>query len=184
VFTGAEADILVNTDNQLAQLGAGLLVTWNGAGFDLPYVARRAEMLGIELGLDLTDDPRRRSTRDPQRRSVRGSWHDLIHLDGYLLYRADVGRSLGISCGLKPLARFVGLEPVELDRRTLHLASQEQVAEYVASDARMATALVRRRMPAARSAADFPPPRIPDLRAADAHVPSSGRSVREAGAHR
>ncbi len=150
VFTGAEADILRRTDELLARLGAGLLVTWNGASFDLPFVARRADILCVELGLDVTHDPDRRSNREPDRRSVRGSWYELVHLDGYLLYRADVGRSLGISCGLKALARLVGMQPVELDRTALHLASEEDVTAYVASDARVAAELVRRRMPAAR----------------------------------
>jgi len=156
VHIGDERDILRRTDALLSSLGRGLLVTWNGASFDLPYVARRAQLLDVPLGLELTDDPGRRSHREPDRRTVRGRWHSLVHLDGYLLYRADVGRSLGLSCGLKPLARLVGMSPVEMDRARLHLASEEEVTRYVASDARTAVEMVRRRMPAARSQADLP----------------------------
>ena len=156
VITGDEREILRRTDEILASMPQGVLVTWNGAGFDLPFVARRAEMLGVATGLQLVEDPSRRSRREPDRPAVRGRWHALVHLDGYLLYRADVGRRLGLSCGLKPLARFVGMEPIELDREALHLASAADVEAYVASDARTAVALVRRRMPAALAIADHP----------------------------
>lgn len=156
VILGGERDILERTDHRIAELGPGLLVTWNGAGFDLPFVEHRARLAGLELGLLTTEDPVRRRPREPARSAVRARWHDLIHLDGYQLYRADVGRTLGLSCGLKPLARLVGLSPVELDRTTLHTQEPEEVAQYVASDARIAAELVRRRMPAALTMADWP----------------------------
>lgn len=156
VILGSEREILERTDRRLAELGPGLLVTWNGAGFDLPFVEHRARVLGLELGLRTTEDPFRRNRRDPARSAVRARWHDLVHLDGYQLYRADVGRTLGLPCGLKPLARLVGLSPVELDRTTLHTQDIDDVAQYVASDARIAAELVRRRMPAALTMADWP----------------------------
>lgn len=156
VLTGTEEAILVGVDQLLASIPAGYLVTWNGASFDLPFVARRAQMLGLDLGLDIHDDPARGSSRDPDRPGVRGSWHRLVHLDGYLLYRADVGVNLGISCGLKPLARLVGMDPIELDQSKLHLESEEAVAAYVASDAKTAVDLVMRRWPQAASVADAP----------------------------
>ncbi|MCZ7629720.1 MAG: hypothetical protein M5U19_12010 [Microthrixaceae bacterium] len=159
VILGSEREILERTDRRLSELGPGLLVTWNGAGFDLPFVKHRAQVLGVELGLETTEDPVRRSPREPGRSAVRARWYDLVHLDGYQLYRADVGRTLGLSCGLKPLARLVGLSPVELDRATLHTHGIDELAQYVASDARMAAELVRRRMPAAVSMADWPLPR-------------------------
>jgi DNA polymerase elongation subunit (family B) len=93
VLTGPEAAILSDIDRLVAELPAGFLVTWNGSGFDLPFVARRAEILGVPLGLDHVDDPSRASRRDPGRRVVRGRWHRLVQLDGYLVYRADVGRA-------------------------------------------------------------------------------------------
>lgn len=158
VLTGAEEDILGGVDKLLASIPSGYLVTWNGASFDLPFVARRAQLLGLDLGLELHDDPARGSGRDPGRPGVRGSWHHLVHLDGYLLYRADVGVTLGLSCGLKPLARLVGMDPVELDLSRLHLESDEAVSAYVASDARTAVDLVMRRWPQAASVADAPLP--------------------------
>lgn len=162
VVLGEERDILERADHRIAEFGPGLLVTWNGAGFDLPFIEHRARMLGLELGLRTTEDPVRRSRREPARSAVRALWHGLVHLDGYQLYRADVGHTLGLSCGLKPLARLIGLSPVELDRTTLHTQEPDEVAQYVASDARIAAELVRRRMPAALTMADWPLPTSED----------------------
>lgn len=155
VYDGTEAELLTAVDRRLRELAGGILVTWNGSAFDLPFVAHRARLLDTPIGLVTAEDPVRRSRRDPDRPAVRGRWHRLVHLDGYQLYRADVGRTLGLSCGLKPLARLAGLQPVELDRSCLHLAGAESVADYVASDARIAAELVRRRMPHALSMADY-----------------------------
>ncbi|HAI65662.1 MAG TPA: hypothetical protein DCM13_12335, partial [Acidimicrobiaceae bacterium] len=77
---------------------------------------------------------------------VRGRWYRLGHLDGFQAYRADVGQNLPISCGLKSLAKFVGLEPVEVDRRRIHELTPEEMHEYVLSDARLARQLVERRV--------------------------------------
>ncbi len=63
------------------------------------------------------------------------SWHAHRHLDGYRVVRADVRRTTGLSCGLKALARVVGLATVEVDRERLHLLPDEVVRDYVASDA-------------------------------------------------
>jgi hypothetical protein len=157
VFDGEESRILREVDDLLAGLPPGLLITWNGAAFDLPFIESRARRLGIPLGLRTSPDPGRVSRRDPARVSVRARWHELVHLDGYLIYRNDVGRCLGLSCGLKSLAHLVGLGPVELDRERLHTADPLSVRRYVSSDARCAAALVERRMPHALRAADFPP---------------------------
>ena len=155
VLTGAEAQIIADTDRILAGLPAGYLVTWNGSTFDLPFVRHRARELGLRIGLETVDDPARRFRDEPGRPAVRGRWYDLVHLDGFVLYRADVGVNLHLSCGLKPLAKLVGMTPVELDQSQLHLESDEDIAAYVASDARTAVALVLRRWPSAQRVADF-----------------------------
>ena len=81
---------------------------------------------------------------------------------GPTLYRADVGRSLGFPCGLKPLSRLVGLAPVEVDRSCIHLLDDAALEAYVASDARLARELVLRRWPVAERATDGCHPRPPD----------------------
>jgi hypothetical protein len=156
VYDGDESTLLTEVDARLAALAPGVLVTWNGGAFDLPFIADRAGQLGLDLGLVIRHDPTV-SARDPlpgHPGSYRGRWYDHGHLDGYRLYRADVGRSLGISCGLKPMAKMVGLGPVEVDVTQLHLLSRDEVAAYVASDARMARALVTRRLPHALASID------------------------------
>ncbi|HZU71479.1 MAG TPA: hypothetical protein VE990_01790, partial [Acidimicrobiales bacterium] len=57
VMTGPEKRILANLDDKLARLPDGVLVTWNGSSFDLPFIADRAARLGLRLGLQLRLDP-------------------------------------------------------------------------------------------------------------------------------
>ncbi len=133
---GGESAILRRLDDLISSLSPGALITWNGTRFDLPFIARRAEMLGIELGL-----------RHPRGRAT---WFRQAHIDGYLLFRADVGDSVHLSCGLKPLAKFVGLPVIEVDRRRIHELSTAECRAYVASDAHLARALVERRWATAR----------------------------------
>jgi len=154
VFDGPEPSILRSTDALLATLTPGLLVTWNGGRFDLPFLRRRAELVGVPIGLVL--EPRR-ATVAPHKNwdeAVRGRWHHHDHLDGYQLFRADAGRQSGISCSLKNLARLVGLPVVEVDRAAIHRLSSTELTEYVVSDARLARQLVERRLPHALAWSD------------------------------
>ena len=57
VFSGRESTILFDVDQRLRGLPAGVLATWNGAAFDLPFLADRAARHGLELGLRLQFDP-------------------------------------------------------------------------------------------------------------------------------
>lgn len=137
----------------LAAAGPGVLVTWNGSGFDLPFIASRAAALGLPIGLRTVHDPTIAGRHDPlpgHPGRVRATWHGHRHIDGYQAYRADVGQVLAVSCGLKSLARFVGLPVVEVDRAAIHELSERERRDYVASDAFLARALVARRADAAR----------------------------------
>ncbi len=130
-----EAGLLRELDARLRDLAPGVLVTWNGRGFDLPFLRARADLLGVPIGLR-TDD-----------RTGESSWFDHRHLDGLRPYRADVGRTFGLSCGLKALARLVGERPVEVDRERIHELGRRDLHDYVLSDARLARSLVARRWP-------------------------------------
>ena len=148
VFDGPEVEMLAAVDAHLAGLTPGVLTTWNGAFFDLPFLADRAAHHGVALGLRLTLDQRIPSRRDPlpgHRGAYRACWHGHRHLDAYQLYRSDVGPTLGISCSLKAIARLVGLTPVEVDRARIHDLAPDALAAYVASDARLARLLAERR---------------------------------------
>jgi len=149
VLTGDEIEVIAGVDHLLAELPEGVLVTWNGARFDLPFLATRAERSGVRTGLRLGPP----ATAGAHRRRA-AAWYGHRHLDGLGMYRSDVGRVLGLSCALKSLARLVGEPPVEVDRARIHELGPAELREYVLSDARLARSLVLRRWPAAHDWVD------------------------------
>src|SRR3546814_5141484 len=42
LFDGPEDELLAGLDERLAELPPGVLATWNGSAFDLPFIADRA----------------------------------------------------------------------------------------------------------------------------------------------
>ncbi|HSL57769.1 MAG TPA: 3'-5' exonuclease [Acidimicrobiales bacterium] len=160
IFTGDEASLLRELDARLAEIEPGVICTWNGGAFDLPFIADRAAAHGVPLGLRLELDPHivvRGRALPGHRGAYRGAWHAHAHLDAYRVYRADVGPAIKISCGLKSIARFVGLVPVEVDRTRIHQLDQEALHAYASSDARLARVLAERRWPSARRSIDRTP---------------------------
>lgn len=157
VFDGPERSIISRLDATLAELPPGVVITWNGAAFDLPFLADRAERLGLPIGLRLRPGVATGRRSDPlpgHDGAYRATWHAHRHLDGYRLFRNDVGRALRLPCGLKSLARLVGVPAIELDASRIHDASPDDVRAYVTSDARVARVLVHRRWPAAMAFID------------------------------
>lgn len=160
VFVGDEADLLAALDAHLRDLEPGVIATWNGSGFDLPFLADRATACGLALGLRLTPDPTVVQSHGPlpgHRGAYRATWYRHRHLDAYRVYRADVGRVLGVSCSLKAIARMVGLTPVEVDRERIHELAPALLDAYVLSDARLARVLAERRWPGAALCVDPAP---------------------------
>jgi uncharacterized protein YprB with RNaseH-like and TPR domain len=152
VFSGRESTILFDVDQRLRSLPPGVLATWNGAAFDLPFIADRAALHGLDLGLRLQFDPSMAMRRAPlpgHAGAYRGQWYEHGHIDAYRLYRGDVGPSLRVSCSLKSIARLVGLSPIEVDRERIHDLSNEALHAYASSDARLARVLTERRWPSA-----------------------------------
>ena len=157
VFSGSEPDLLVDLDDRLRELEPGVLATWNGAAFDLPFLADRAATWGVALGLHLRFDPGIPARYEPlpgHRGAYRAAWHHHAHVDAYRLYRGDVGPALRVSCSLKSIARLVGLAPIEVDRTRVHDLSQEALHAYASSDARLARVLTERRWATAARAID------------------------------
>lgn len=151
-FSGRESTLLCDLDERLRSLPPGVIATWNGSAFDLPFLAYRAALHRLDLGLRLLLDPGLRTSRAPlpgHPGAYRGAWHAHRHLDAYRLYRSDVGPVLRVSCSLKSIARLVGLTPVEVDRERVHDLSHEALHAYASSDARLARVLTERRMPGA-----------------------------------
>jgi DNA polymerase elongation subunit (family B) len=148
VFSGDEPELLADLDDRLADLEPGVLATWNGAAFDLPFLAQRARAWGMRLGLCLRHDPMIPMPHAPlpgHPGAYRAAWHGHGHVDAYRLYRGDVGPTLRVSCSLKSIARLVGLAPIEVDRTQIHDLSREALHAYAASDARLARVLTERR---------------------------------------
>lgn len=162
VVTGpSEAALLVALDECLAELEPGVLVTWNGAAFDLPFLASRAAVWGVALGLELHWDPKwARVGRQPlpgHIGSYVATWHAHGHLDAYRAWRtltADPDES----CALKAVARRHGLEAVELERSLLHEEGLAALRRYASSDASLARRLALARWNQIRRFVD----RLPD----------------------
>ena len=147
VMRGSESRILREVDAVLGVLAPGVLVTWNGSGFDLPYLSDRARRHGVVLGLDLWLDPAIVRSHPPlpgHAGFYRARWHAHGHLDAYLAYRALAEEGEG-SLALKAVAFRRGLSALEVDRSRIHELEAEDLASYVASDAALALALARTR---------------------------------------
>lgn len=144
-FTGSEGEVLRRTDRFLAGLAPGVLVTWNGAAFDLPFLVDRAEAAGVALGLRVRPDPEVAVTRSPlpgHSSAYRGSWWGHLHEDAYRALRG-LAHGFGLSAGLKPFARLHGIECLSEDRSALHTLDAGRLGAYVASDAVATRALAR-----------------------------------------
>jgi DNA polymerase elongation subunit (family B) len=152
-----EADLLRDLDRWLADLEPGVVTTWNGGAFDLPYLATRASLLGVSVGLHLELDPAvilRQGPLPGHDGAYRATWHAHTHLDAYRVFRSDVGRTFGLSCSLKSVAGLVGLAPIDEDPATVHELPPDVLHAYVASDARCTRELVLRRWATAAGAID------------------------------
>lgn len=134
VIAGDEASILSRLADLLDTL-TGTVVTWNGSGFDWPYLLHRAAAHGIALPVSVT--------------GVRpGKYRDGIMVAGRRWRHADVWTAWGpmmsglhLPGGLKPVARLMGLDPIELDRERMGEYSPEERAAYALSDVRVTLAL-------------------------------------------
>jgi hypothetical protein len=150
LFVGEEIDVLRSLDARLAELPEGVVATWNGSAFDLPFLADRARILGIELGLRLRLDRRLTLQRAPlpgHAGAYRASWHDHGHLDTFRLYGEVPGAALRLS--LRSLGRMVGIGAEPVRRAAARTLSAEALHACAPSDARLARVLAERRWPAA-----------------------------------
>lgn len=146
VFTGEEPELLVALDAHLRSLSPGVVVTWNGSSFDLPFIAARARRCGAQIGLELSCDPTIPLHHPPlagHSGAFRARWHGHDHLDACRAWRSLV--PAGTSCSLKAVARTAGLLPVEVDASGIHRLPLALLREYVASDAALARMLAERR---------------------------------------
>ena len=149
-FTGGEADLLRALNARLATLPPGVLATWNGATFDLPYIADRARVLGVALDLQLCRDRRLtfgRSLLPGHGGAYRGAWGVHGHLDTFRLYGHTGGPSVWSS--LRTIGRLVGLGAMPTVVRRHDDLANEALHAHASSDARLARVLAERRRAAA-----------------------------------
>lgn len=154
VFTGEEDAILRDLDQYFHQAPPGLIATWNGSCFDLPYIADRTEArfaIAGAIGIVLQPDPFITPKYSPLPGHSGGytaAWLNRTrvphaHLDVAYAYRTALYNE-GVPWTLKDAARAHGFDPVEVDRTKMHLLSAEERSAYVSSDARVTRLLALR----------------------------------------
>ena len=163
VLTGPEAGVLAALDTHLSALDPGVLVTWNGGAFDLPFLAARGVLVGVALGLELAWDPAGyRIGRMPLPGSLgtyAAGWYGHEHLDAYRAWKTVGLAPPESSCGLKAVARAEGFDAVDVDDVTLlHEVPVGELRRYVASDASLARRLAEHRWSSVRRCIDRLPP--------------------------
>lgn len=152
VYVGPEAELIAALDARLAALEPGVIATWNGSTFDLPFVADRARILGLDLGLQLCLDRSLTMNRAPlpgHAGAYRAAWHRHTHIDTFRLYGHESPSSHWTS--LRVIGRVLGLGVAtsqDSARRTQALAN-EALHAHAPSDARLARVLAERRWSAA-----------------------------------
>ena len=161
VFAGNERTILRDFEAYLGTLEPGLLVPWNGAFFDVPFITDRWAAVNwmYENGWNLTLDPQLVPKYNPtpgheggytaywlNRAGVHHAMIDMAY--AYKPYAAKVAAQRGVDLNkvwsLKPVCTSLGIDMVELDRENLHLYTDEERKEYCLSDARGARLLANR----------------------------------------
>ena len=146
VFDDADESVLLRQLDDVLRNRTGLLVTWNGAGFDIPFLIARAALLGIELVCTTRRDPSLPVKYEPPAGlgcAVRARWGELDHVDVAHLYQSRAA-AVGVPWSLKPVARRLFLEPVEVDRTAIHKLTSDELHAYVVSDAVITLELANR----------------------------------------
>lgn len=134
-----ETELLLSMSEYIIDLPVGIINDWNGAFFDLPFMADRAEILGINIGLTLLPAPGtpKYDFLPNHTTAYTGLWanfesaHVTRDISGD--YR-EVGESIK-AWNLKPVCKHLGIEMVELDRENLHEYTQAERDAYNLSDA-------------------------------------------------
>lgn len=117
---------------------AGTLISWNGSGFDFPFIATRAAAVNASIAqhLHLVEVPSRTPIYSPLDGHTGGylvqcaGWD---HVDVMLPWR-DVAHQAGRSGGLKSVARWQGLDVIEVDRTQIDRLPHHELAAYNISD--------------------------------------------------
>lgn len=146
-----EAAMLLELNTWFKNASPGVIATWNGSVFDLPFISDRAKLLGVALDLSLDFDP----SITPKYESLPGhlggysawwrsiSWVCHSHTDVAYQYK-NFCEDNSISWSLKPCAKAFEMDPIEVDREKIHLLSKIEQDAYVSSDAYVTRMLAQR----------------------------------------
>ena len=138
VFDGTtEEKILTQTIQAMQEIDPTILATWNGAVFDLPFIVDRSKLYDLNAGIHLVPNPAIVPKYDPTPGHEGGysaTWGLATHIDVAYVVKADAD-ARDVKWSLKPYAKSIGLNPVEVDRTKMHLLTPEEQHDYVASDA-------------------------------------------------
>jgi DNA polymerase elongation subunit (family B) len=128
-ISGDERTVLARTAARLAVM-QGTVVTWNGSGFDWPYLLHRAAVHGIDLGVTVTGE---RQGKYRAGLTVAGrTWR---HADVWVAW-GPMMSGLHLPAGLKPVARLFGMDPIEVDRERMADLTDDERRAYALSDVR------------------------------------------------
>jgi DNA polymerase elongation subunit (family B) len=145
VFRGDERAMLEATISLIANLPPGIVTTWNGSGFDLPFIAERCLRLRVDLPWELheTELPGKYSAIPGRAGRYRVSFGPHSHADIAWAYE-DHCREHNVRWSLKPLAHSLGIDAVEADRENAGSLPTAELLTYVASDAHVTARLATR----------------------------------------
>lgn len=140
-----EAKLLTELGECVRDLRPGLISTWNGAFFDMPFLSDRMIAVGVAglgVGPRLVTDPGLKPKYEPLPGHAGGYiavWpssfpsipHQHLDISGaYKQFAADAD----VSWSLKPVCKAMGIDMFEIDRTRLHEYTPEEVRAYVLSD--------------------------------------------------
>lgn len=116
----------------------GVIVTWNGSCFDLPYLADRAARHGMAAWMILSaadDRPPKYEALPGHAGGYRASSADgrFRHCDVAYAYQARAAQ-LGVTWSLKPVAKAHGIRMIEVDRAHVGALSIAERMAYNLSD--------------------------------------------------
>jgi DNA polymerase elongation subunit (family B) len=128
----------------------GLIITYNGANFDIPFLLTRSDINDVALGISAKVHSARRGPYGVRKGHAGGyivKWetkttpHD--HVDIWLPY-IKIAKAAGIKAGLKVIAKHYGYTPIEVDRNEMASLSVAQRAAYNLSDVEVTYELAKR----------------------------------------
>lgn len=148
---GSEVAVLSALDMTLRAAPEGVVVTWNGANFDLPYLAARFAHCGVRSTLRLLEADDRPPKYEPLPGShptgYWASWGQHRHLDVAYAYQQFADEH-AVAWSLKPVASAAGIEMISVDASAVTELTADELRAYNVSDVVGTAALAQRLDPA------------------------------------